>query len=154
MCVASWVYCNLQLLLQLLLHTAISHSHLPYSPYALLPLQAATPAPITPAGEAAAASAAAAAAQQAEQEQLRQAAIQDDGVLRFDFGGTVSAVLKDHEQAAQASAEQAVPITDAVQEQLLVLDQASLEGWYRGRMCPQAASMRPSVQWLCARQHG
>ncbi|PRW59112.1 organic cation carnitine transporter 7-like isoform A [Chlorella sorokiniana] len=88
-------------------------------------VQAATPAPVTPAGDAAAA--AAAAGQQEQQEQLRRAAIQEDCIMAFDFVGTVSAVLKDHEQAAEASAEQAVPITDAVQEQLLVLDQLSMQ---------------------------
>ena len=88
---------------------------------------------MTPTGDAAAASAAAtAAAQEAEQEQLRRAAVQGDDLLAFDFAGTVSAVLQDHQQAAQASAEQAAPITDAVQEQLLVLDKVSLGTVHRG----------------------
>lgn len=87
------------------------------------PLQAATPAPITPAGDPAAATAAAA-AQQQEQEQLRQAAAREDELLAFDFAGSLG-VLEGHEKAAQQSEEQAAPLADVAQEQLLVLDQAS-----------------------------
>lgn len=97
---------------------------------------------MTPAGDAAAASAAAtAAAQEAEQEQLRRAAVQEDRLLAFNFAGTVSAALQDHQQAAQASAEQAAPITDAVQEQLLVLDQVSL-GTVHGRDAWQVVKVK------------
>lgn len=120
----------------------------PYLTKALLPkfrLQAATPAPVTPAGDAAAGSAA---AQQEDQEQLRQAAVQEDGILAFDFAGTVSAVLTDHEQAAQASAEHAVPIADAVQEQLLVLDQVRGFGKQVPAELSKLLSSAMPVSWL------
>lgn len=98
------------------------------SPFLSLPLyqQAGTPAPYTPGADLAAA---AAASTHQPPEQATAAApapapaVLADDILAFDFGGAADRVLTGHAALVEESAALSAPVTDSIQEQLLVLDQ-------------------------------
>lgn len=81
--------------------------------------KAATPAPATPAEDAGGAPSRAAQQPVA----LPPAAMLDDDVLAYDFGGAAARILEGHESLMEESAALSAPVADAVQEQLLALDQ-------------------------------
>jgi hypothetical protein len=100
--------------------------------------KAATPAPFTPGSSTTPAAAAdqehqAAAAAAEAAAAARQAAVLADDILGFSF--QPSSVLERHEQSMAESLELCAPMAEAVQEQLLVLDQVGA-GWGLRRGAP------------------
>lgn len=105
--------------------------HPPSLPPSTPARQAGAPAPFTPGSDPTAAAAAThqpAQLQQAAAAELAlpQAAVLADDILAFDFGAAAEGVLEGHKERTEESAALSVPMADAVQEQLLVLDQVGL----------------------------